>query len=99
MAVVSSKTSSRSLAVDVRLSQLAQQQLAELPMVVLPRIEAVLAGLAVVPHSGREFGADSRHAGKRYRVIRIRRGWSYRVAYEITPSFVWIHRIEPSWAF
>jgi hypothetical protein len=31
------------------------------------------------------------------KVVRVRRGWSYRVLYEICPRWLFVHAIAPSW--
>jgi hypothetical protein len=32
-----------------------------------------------------------------FKVVRIRRGWSYRIVYEIGPRWIEIHQIVPTW--
>ncbi|NVB78673.1 MAG: hypothetical protein HOV81_09790 [Kofleriaceae bacterium] len=68
-----------------------------MPVVALRKISDALHALSVVPHSGRSFPDDSPFSGSRYRVVRIRRRWSYQIVYSILDELVWIRLIVPSW--
>jgi hypothetical protein len=62
-------------------------------------VRAALRVLAVVPHSGLRFPDDSEYAGQMTKVVRVRRGWSYRVIYEIAHRCILVHSIIPSRLF
>lgn len=68
---------------NVRLQPIAVDQLRALPAPAARKVLAALRVLAVVPHSGRRLRDDSAVGGLMQKIVRIRRGWSYRIVYEI----------------
>lgn len=80
----------------VRLSPDAADQLREMPVRAEGRVRRALRVLAVVPHSGRRYvGNDPR--GLMYKVVRIRRSWSYRVIYSVEDYGIHVRLIVPTW--
>lgn len=81
----------------VLLGSTAERQLRELPPPAARKVLEALRVLAGVPHSGIALPDESPFSGLMVKVVRVRRGWSYRVLYEICPRWLFVHAIAPSW--
>jgi hypothetical protein len=53
--------------------------------------------LAIVPHSGRIEDTTSAYAGFMSKLVRVRRGWTYRIIYEVGARWVTVHSVAPPW--
>ena len=75
----------------------ARSQLARAPRLAAGKLADALEILSVVPHSGvMLFELLSGRTWHR-KVVRIRRGWSYHILYEVRADEVTVHFIDPSW--
>jgi mRNA-degrading endonuclease RelE of RelBE toxin-antitoxin system len=82
----------------VKLKPRAEVQLQRLPRKVAQKVYVALRVLAVVPHSGRRLpDDDAAVAGLMSKTVRVRRGWSYRIVYEVVPGGIDVHLIVPTW--
>lgn len=82
----------------VLLSHAAERQLRALPPPAARKVLRALPVLALVPLSGRIEDSNSPYAGMISKVVRIRRGWSYRIIYEISERWIKIHDVAPTWS-
>lgn len=82
----------------VGLSPRAERQLELAHRVAAPKLADALVVLAQVPRSGMLLLSDELHGRVLYRkLVRIRRGWSYQLVYEIRRDRVLVLSIDPAW--